>query len=379
MDAKILSKIVGSLYEAAADPKLWDPFLQQLAHITGATSAGLVMLDVGQDVRTISRSWEVDPEATRLYQERYGAIDVWARRGLSKPAGFVCNSEALCSGAEIAKTEIYNDYMVRFGFEHGLFGVAENSGPRWASVSLYRDSSRPTFEQRELGIVRFLAPHMQRAFKLHLQFSELQARSRGLETTFDVLPIGIILLGSKGEVVQMNRSALAFVSEHDGLLATRKGLQAERLAESSLLETAIRSATSPGSGGGASVGGTVMISRRSRPRLQIQISPIRNSSLQASQTIAAVAFVHDPLRQHRPTQEVLRMLYGLTPAECRVALLLGDGHASRKIANTVGVSNNTVRSQIKSIFAKTGVRRQGELIRLLLNNSRVSNDVRQAH
>jgi len=61
------------------------------------------------------------------------------------------------------------------------------------------------------------------------------------------------------------------------------------------------------------------------------------------------------------------MQYGLTPAECRVALLLGDGHAPRKIAEMVGVTDNTVRSQIKSIFSKTGVKRQGELIRLLLS------------
>jgi DNA-binding CsgD family transcriptional regulator len=379
MDAETLSKIVGSLYEAAADPEPWDPFLQQLGLITGATSAGLVMLDVGQDVRTISRSWEVDPEATRLYQERYGAIDLWAQRGLSKPAGFVCNSEALCSRAEIATTEVYNDFMVRFGVEHGLFGVAENSGSHWASVSLYRDSSCSAFDQCELKIVRFLAPHMQRAFRLHFQFSELKARSERLETAFDALPTGVVLFGTKGEVLLMNRSALACVSERDGLVVTRNRLQAERSPESSLLETAIRSATAACNGKGVSAGGTVMISRRSRPRLQIQIGPIRNSAIQTSLPVAAVAFVHDPLRQHRPTQEVLRMLYGLTPAECRVALLLGDGHAPRKIANMIGVTDNTVRSQIKSIFFKTGVKRQGELIRLLLNNTALANPVTPAH
>jgi DNA-binding CsgD family transcriptional regulator len=55
------------------------------------------------------------------------------------------------------------------------------------------------------------------------------------------------------------------------------------------------------------------------------------------------------------------MLYGLTLAESRVALLLSDGHAPRKIAEIVGVTDSTVRSQIKSVFSKTGVRRQGVL------------------
>jgi hypothetical protein len=31
-------------------------------------------------------------------------------------------------------------------------------------------------------------------------------------------------------------------------------------------------------------------------------------------------------------------------------------------------TDNTVRSQIKSIFSKTGVRRQSDLVRLLLSN-----------
>jgi DNA-binding CsgD family transcriptional regulator len=91
------------------------------------------------------------------------------------------------------------------------------------------------------------------------------------------------------------------------------------------------------------------------------------SGISAGQTISAVAFVTDASRRPRPTQDILRTLYVLTPAECRVALLLSDGLAPRKIASIIGVSDNTVREQIKNIFSKTGVNRQGELIRLLLD------------
>jgi DNA-binding CsgD family transcriptional regulator len=367
-----LSKLLGSLYDAAADPALWDLFLQQLANSTRAHSAGLVTHDFGQDVHIIPRSWEMDPEGSRLYEEHFHSVDVWGQRGLSKPAGYVCPSEALCPLTELASTEIYNDFLVRFSVEHGLFGVVENSGSRWASISLYRDSSRPAFQDPELQLLRFLAPHMQRAFRLHLQFAELKTQSVGLEAALDMLPTGMIFLGTKGEVVFMNRSATAFVSERDGLLASSAGLGAERLGESTMLGKAISQAISTSNGNGLVAGGTALVSRRARPPLQIQISPFRNLVVQTSRPIAAVAFVTDPLRRERPAQQVLRALYGLTPAECRVALLLGDGHAPRKIANMVGVTDSTVRSQIKSIFSKTGVKRQGELIRLLMANSGVA-------
>lgn len=362
-----VSKLLGSLCEAAADPRLWTAFLEQLAQNTGATSAGLVMVDGGQDKFTLSCSWEVDPEATRLYQEHYGSMDIWAHRGLAKPAGYVCASEALCPLAEMASTQVYNEFMVPFGFEHGLFGVAENSGSRWASVSLYRNSCCSAFGTSELEIVRFLAPHMQRVFRLHTQFSELSAQSGSFEAALNTLRTGMIFFGSKGNVILMNRSASVFVADKDGLFVTREGLRAAEAAESSLLEKAIRDAASTLDGKCTSVSSTVLISRRSRPPLQIQVSPIRTPLGLPSERMAAVAFINDPSRR-RPAQEMLRVAYGMTPAECRVALLLSDGRAPREIAEMVGVSFNTVRSQMKSIFAKTNVRRQGELIRLLLNS-----------
>ncbi len=374
---EVLSRLVGDLYAAADDPALWDQFLQQLAHTTGAQSAGLVMLDAGQDVFTISSSFNVDLEATRIYHSHYNSMDVWAQRGLAKPAGYVCESEALCPLAELAPTEIYNDFMIKFGIEHGLFGVVENSGPRWASVSLYRDSSLSAFESSELDILRFLAPHMQRAFELHLKFSALKNQSSGFLAALDLLPTGVVFLGRKGKVLLMNRGASALIAERDGLLATREGLRAERPAESALLEKTIRHAVSTLHGKGLSAGGAVMVSRRTRPPLKVQISPICDlhptvGGVVASEPITAVAFVADPTQAIRPTQEILRALYGLTPAECRVAILLLDGQPPKEIAGTIGVTIDTVRSQIRSIFGKTGVNRQSDLIRLIMRNSGVT-------
>ena len=364
-----LSKLLGTLYDAAADPNLWETFLQELAKSTRAESAGLVMLDAKKDLFAVSQSWNVDPEATSLYQAHYSAVDIWAQRGLVKPSGTVENSEALCPPSELARTEIYNDFLRRFGVEHGLFCVVENAQRRWASVSLYRSRFSTGFQSSEHEALRLLAPHLQRAFRLHSRFSELKSTSLALHQALDALQTGVIFLGSKGEIVVMNRSAEKLLAERDGLLAKRTALLAEHGAESKLLATTIQQATSTSNGHGISPGSTVLISRRTRPPLQLLVSPIHNSVIQTSRQVAAVIFINGPLRQQRPAQALLQGLYRLTPAESRVALLLSDGHAPRHIANTVGVTVNTVRSQIKSIFSKTGVKRQGELIRLLLNNS----------
>jgi DNA-binding CsgD family transcriptional regulator len=250
-----------------------------------------------------------------------------------------------------------------------MFGVIENSPHRWASVSLFRNESNSEFQLGDLEILQFLTPHIRRAFKLHFQFSELKAKPANFEAAMDMLPTGVVFLGARAEVVYMNRSASTLTSQSDGLLATREGLKAARLGESSLLTKTILEAVSRSNGLGLSSQGSVQVSRRTGPPLQIVVSPIRDNAIDTAQYVAAVAFIIDPLQRQRLAPDILRIRFGLTPAECRVALLLGDGRSPREISQTIGVTFNTVRSQMKSIFAKTGVKRQGELIRLLLSLS----------
>ena len=186
----------------------------------------------------------------------------------------------------------------------GKFGASFDS----SQSSTATRSSRSSISRNE-GDSLF-APHIRRAFKLHFEFSDLRADSAGTEAALDILPAGLIFLGTKGGVVLINRSSFTFVAERDRLLATRNRFAPSRLAEASLLEKTILQAASTSSGKGDSAGGTVMISRRSRPPLQIQISPIRNAVIQTSQSIAAVPFVNDLSRADRPTQEYCSCFYG---------------------------------------------------------------------
>jgi DNA-binding CsgD family transcriptional regulator len=64
----------------------------------------------------------------------------------------------------------------------------------------------------------------------------------------------------------------------------------------------------------------------------------------------------------------LIQLFGLTRVEARLAARLANGQSVEEIANEFSVSLNTARTHLKSIFNKTGVRRQSELVALLLTS-----------
>ena len=63
--------------------------------------------------------------------------------------------------------------------------------------------------------------------------------------------------------------------------------------------------------------------------------------------------------------------FRLTASETRLAICLASGQSLREAARHIGVSYETVRTQLKAVFAKTNTRRQVELV-LLLNKLRSS-------
>ena len=66
-----------------------------------------------------------------------------------------------------------------------------------------------------------------------------------------------------------------------------------------------------------------------------------------------------------PDEDLLAALFRLSRAEARLAIGLLKGLSAAECAAHSGVGVATIRSQLHSIFSKTGVRRQAQLVALL--------------
>ena len=101
-------------------------------------------------------------------------------------------------------------------------------------------------------------------------------------------------------------------------------------------------------------------------RLPLMAYPLRLSDLGANPFAAGRAFIVlvDPEERRRPPEATLRDVFGLTIAEARLAARLACGEALETIADDLNITKETARFHLKRIFAKTGVRRQAELVAL---------------
>lgn len=66
-----------------------------------------------------------------------------------------------------------------------------------------------------------------------------------------------------------------------------------------------------------------------------------------------------------PSEAQLRALFGLTPAEARLAQLLASGDTLEEVAEKLAIKLSTARSQLSVIFSKSDIRRQTKLVAIL--------------
>jgi DNA-binding CsgD family transcriptional regulator len=82
--------------------------------------------------------------------------------------------------------------------------------------------------------------------------------------------------------------------------------------------------------------------------------------------VLATVRCHPLQHDAEPDPALVAEAFELTPAEARVAAQLARGLSAQEIAAGRGVSMQTIRAQIRAVFEKTGINRQSDLVRLLV-------------
>ena len=107
---------------------------------------------------------------------------------------------------------------------------------------------------------------------------------------------------------------------------------------------------------------------RTHATYQLQCCALASDDLLRTKEGASfVVFVTDPAQVLLPTPDQLQRQLGLTPAEAQVALSLTQGMTYRAAAHQRNVTEETLRSQVKNIYAKTRVTQKNSLTRLVLS------------
>ena len=364
-----LLSLIGEIYDAGIDPARWSDVVSSAARVMGG-SASLVY---GLEDPRIHGGWfghRFPSSAMESYGAHYRHTNLWAheidRRRVAVGAPVL--TDALVDTQALERSEFYVDYLRELDIQRACTVLLHKDASTSAEshLCIYRSRSHSPFDARAQRVMQLLVPHFQRAQRVGRVLADLDSRSRTAFAAIDGLSVGIAMFSSLGTVLHLNPAAEIIVKERDGLWVDRGRLCALRVGDSRALDRLVNQAVQRHR---RPVGGAAQIYRASgRPPLSLVVSPLSEHGIWlvgGDSTAMAMGLVSGHEGQLRDARELLPQVYGLTPAETRIAIGLLDGLTVKEIAHAGGTSLNTAKTQLAGLFAKTGTHRQGEAIALL--------------
>jgi DNA-binding CsgD family transcriptional regulator len=201
-----------------------------------------------------------------------------------------------------------------------------------------------------------------------------RAQTTGL-AALDGVATGVVVVDGELTVILANIAAedlalqgLGFVLAHGGpgpAAATR--LLATRREERDALHRLVRGVALSGEAGGA----LRLSDADAAASLAVLVAPLPARLAESPMAPAgrvpgqALLLLRELGPATAPRAAVLRELFGLTAAEAEVARALAGGASKSAVAAARGAAETTVRSQVRSVLAKTGAANLRDLERML--------------
>ncbi len=172
------------------------------------------------------------------------------------------------------------------------------------------------------------------------------------------------MLDAQGAVIEATSFAENLFKTGSGLACRGSRIYAQQPDADRLLQALIHRSVQRA---GLTPGGSLSVPRPDASPLGVSVIPLSAADVAFVQVRpAAMVLVVDPDRTPRPSVETIRSAMNLTSAEALLAAVLFDGCSLREASKRLGVSVNTCKTQLKSIYSKTGSRSHAELAKRIM-------------
>jgi DNA-binding CsgD family transcriptional regulator/PAS domain-containing protein len=243
----------------------------------------------------------------------------------------------------------------------------ETSGDTDYTMRLFFAQDAAPFGREDEDLLGVVLNQIIRALELASRI-DTQAVERTLYSdALDKLNVGVITVDAAGRIVSSSPVAERFLRARDGLQNQSGKLRATLGTEDKDLQASIRLAAQRRPSGEAGPSKGLALTKVSGSRtLGIMIRPVPSSS-GASNAVAI--YLRDCDSVPEVESEFVRQIFDLTPAEAAVTRRLTAGLSLEDAAHSLEISRNTARAHLRSIFSKSGITRQTELVRLVLSSA----------
>ncbi|NVK75939.1 MAG: hypothetical protein HWE24_20885 [Oceanospirillaceae bacterium] len=390
MIESFLNQLLPKVYSCAQHPQRWTSILDELREILEVESVAVQIYELSDD-GDVSEVFLMRDSQSIINAELH---DKWVNNCDNPRLSYnftdslsIVRDEELFSNS-CSRYQSFQKRLAMAGLGLAISLELRISPNRCFNLIAHRkhgDSRR--FDIKIEQLLQSLAPHIQQTILLHDQFQALLASNTVIQQTTDKLTIGMMLINQYGKVSWHNNSAVSIIEEVDYLDLIDKELRFHHKVDRDnffqLLQQTLSSTEC------SSYPLSIIGEYQSCP-IQLLITPITSTQsihlMQSKQPLTFALFLSNNQNEMALSDPNIGRLFGLTPAEVKLASALANGFTLTEYASDKGISVGTARIQLKSIFSKMGVTRQPELVKALwssilphvnqLENDRLLHEIR---
>jgi DNA-binding CsgD family transcriptional regulator len=355
-----------AIYEGVLENPPWKSLLKYLEDYMQVASATLVL----------RRPRMSDPGHTvYLYSDSgAGALEEFRTRGhLDSPFAELPEKRVFTLNDRVTRSELktleFYDYLNTYGVSDLIgFDVHDKQSHIRLRLRLVRIGDAPAFSQDDRTRLESIVPLMNNALKLYSVYAHNSFIEKFYEELLGSMDIASVIVNAKLEVLSANQKAKQLFSSRDGVCMRRNLFRCSASSDQKKLEDACHELLKrPSDDEQIRHTSRISIDRTSSDtKWDVHIRTVASQNLLFDEGgPELVLLLQGPVRDCSPSQSRLIEVFGITPAEARLVARLVDGLTLTAAAEALGVSRNTARTQLSSIFTKTGVNRQMQLVKLV--------------
>ncbi|WP_128254947.1 helix-turn-helix transcriptional regulator [Falsirhodobacter deserti] len=349
---------IDHLYAALLGERPWTEFLQRLVRDVPGGKATLQMYDCQHPEHSfVASQTGFESAALAAYSAHYAGLNLLQQSLATKPAGRAFADDALVAEDRRTKDSFFNEWLMPNEVKASAGLKIQASGSRAVSLVLLSGQADAACRSEMTRALNSLAPHLQRAsdfYKRRAQAAQLGVVDRNL---LDQFGTGMLLLKSDGHVGFINDAARDLLEGQSTVL----GFNNSRLhVRDKDLKDLVSRMMKVNEAGAKAVDYYA-------PGLKLSLLRPEQDSVEALFNGASLIILITGItcRPPRYDRRLIAQTYGLSAAEMRAVDGLMAGKSPADIAMEAGLSRETIRVQIRSLYAKTGAHSQADLIRLV--------------
>lgn len=359
------SAIIGRIYDAAFKNTHWSDLLCDIADLCGAENTALVVSDSGVN-QSLVITPRADPDVVAAYSSFWWQHDPTAAATAHVPPGRITSLEN--TGRDrFFNSAFYNEYWRSSGL--GAERLATNlfvGDSAFSSCVLQASNKRDEISDDGRKLFSLFVPHLVRAVEVNCRLQQLEMQNSVARARHESDHAGALVVDAHMSLVFADSVAEELLQSGSPIGISRRVVKLRDQRAEARLRDAVGACTHAGV---TQSPGESIQARRGDHRLPVTIDvmPYRmHPDTLCNKSPVAMLLVTDPERTRNITIRRLRERFGLTRAEAMLSLemMKGDGRAAA--AGRCGISINTARTHLTRIFEKTGVNRQAELIRVIM-------------